>query len=716
MEPMRIRSMTFTSPLEHPTTLLQALQDMREEETLCDVTLVCDSLRLPAHKILLAASSRYFKNILSGGGDEEVVLADMSSKAVKAVLDYMYTSEIHITQENFEDVTAAARQFQLSNLLNSCMEYKMGWEREVRHFVDVTYPTRLLHNLHTLQLEKGSCDVTLVVEDREIVAHRVVLAACSDYFRAMFTLGMREATERRVELKDVPYTRLKEMVEYIYTSDIALRWKSLEETVDVASRLQVLPVLDVCSEFLKASIVADTCMDIYQLASVYYLTDVTTAVNSYILEHFQAFCKNADFLELSVDQLAQVLKSDSLNCAAEIDIFWAVYRWLMHESSRIAYTGRLLQHVRFPLMTTFDLNEIVDLEIFKNSLPYKDLMIEAYNYHSHPSAQPLLLSERTHIRSTCHCLVSFNGRKAGLAHREDEQTDVMFLDPNTKMWRDLTATKEPITHQGVAVLNNFVYLIGGEGVRGFRSAVATGWRYDPQKNDWYRVKCMRHRRSDYHLQAMDGKLYAIGGRNLMGENDKAECYNPTKDEWSHMASVGIPLYGHAGTAHKGQLYLSGGGSNWVYNTALRCYDPQSDTWEIKSDMAIARAFHRMATVGGKIFVLGGAERDDHANADVLLTECYSPETGQWSVVAPMPKPQAEPGLAIKDGRIFLVGGSSCQHRSYRALKYIQCYDPTTNKWTEEEPLPDAWTGVACAAITLPQDSVSGSWFDWLYRL
>lgn len=47
--------------------------------------------------------------------------------------------------------------------------------------------------------ECGSlCDITLVSNDTKIKAHRVVLAACSEYFHSMFTNGFCETKLQEV--------------------------------------------------------------------------------------------------------------------------------------------------------------------------------------------------------------------------------------------------------------------------------------------------------------------------------------------------------------------------------------------------------------------------------------------------------------------------------------------------------------------------------------
>ncbi|KAG8522137.1 Kelch-like protein 32 [Galemys pyrenaicus] len=64
------------------------------------------------------------------------------------------------------------------------------------------------------------CDVTLIAEEQKFHAHKAVLAACSDYFRAMFSLCMVESGADEVNLHGVTSLGLKQALEFAYTGQI----------------------------------------------------------------------------------------------------------------------------------------------------------------------------------------------------------------------------------------------------------------------------------------------------------------------------------------------------------------------------------------------------------------------------------------------------------------------------------------------------------------
>lgn len=84
--------------------------------------------------------------------------------------------------------------------------------------------------MNELRSKRLLCDVMIVAEDVEVEAHRVVLAACSPYFCAMFTGDMSESKAKKIEIKDVDGQTLSKLIDYIYTAEIEVT----EENVQAA--------------------------------------------------------------------------------------------------------------------------------------------------------------------------------------------------------------------------------------------------------------------------------------------------------------------------------------------------------------------------------------------------------------------------------------------------------------------------------------------------
>lgn len=63
------------------------------------------------------------------------------------------------------------------------------------------HASRALGGMASLRLARSLCDVTLKADNQQFEAHRVVLAASSAYFRAMFAGEMEESRQRVVTIK-----------------------------------------------------------------------------------------------------------------------------------------------------------------------------------------------------------------------------------------------------------------------------------------------------------------------------------------------------------------------------------------------------------------------------------------------------------------------------------------------------------------------------------
>ena len=72
------------------------------------------------------------------------------------------------------------------------------------------------------------CDVLLVAEGVEVHAHKMILAACSPYFYAMFT-SFEESKADRITLQGLDGQALVLLIDYVYSSEVLVT----EENVQV---------------------------------------------------------------------------------------------------------------------------------------------------------------------------------------------------------------------------------------------------------------------------------------------------------------------------------------------------------------------------------------------------------------------------------------------------------------------------------------------------
>lgn len=116
----------FTCPT-YCSELSRRQNEQRKAGLFCDLTLVFSSrgasgvervLTLPAHRTVLSAASQYFELLLGGQFSESqtgrVELREWSSAAgpepetVEAVIHFMYTGEVRVTNANVHDVLELA--------------------------------------------------------------------------------------------------------------------------------------------------------------------------------------------------------------------------------------------------------------------------------------------------------------------------------------------------------------------------------------------------------------------------------------------------------------------------------------------------------------------------------------------------------------------------------------------------------------------------------
>ncbi|KAJ3613749.1 hypothetical protein NHX12_019995, partial [Muraenolepis orangiensis] len=449
-----------------------------------------------------------------------------------------------------------------------------------------SHASRALAAMDEFRRHGTLCDLVLHVtqKDRTVdfKVHKLVLASCSPYFRAMFSSSFKEGRASEVTLKDACPLVVGKLIDFAYTARITVGEKCVLHVLLGAMRYQMEDVEKACCDFL-----------------VKHLEPANVT-------------KVEEFFSLSHCQLLELISLDSIKVLCESEVYKACTDWVGWDlQGRAQYLHALLNAVRIyalppkflknqlqscPLLSKDNsckdfLSKIFQEMALKKPLPPaplrgKQLIYVAGGYHDHsvPTMEAYDPGRNTWLKlanmeAPCSglgaCVVNglfytVGGRNLSL-QTNVESSALCCFNPMTNRWSQLASLNAPRNRVGVATVDGAIYAVGGSQGSAHHNTVerwdpetnrwswaspmANRWctaeRYQPDTNTWHPLAPMGTVRSGLGLVCLDACLYAVGGFDGRDQLSSTERYSISRDRWEPRAPMQQRRSAHAVASYQG---------------------------------------------------------------------------------------------------------------------------------------------------------------------
>lgn len=212
--------------------------------------------------------------------------------------------------------------------------------------------TLLQDGLKELLNENKLIDCVLKVGDRSIPCHRLILAACSPYFRELFfSSDSKDADKKEVTLENLDPVLMEAIVNYMYSAEIDINNNNVQELLTVANRFQIPSVFTVCVNYLQKMLSKKNCLAVYRLALMLNCARLAIAARDYIADRFESVAEEEDFLELAPPELFAIIGADALNVEKEEVVFETLMKWIKKDKEkRLKSLEEAFDCIRFRLI------------------------------------------------------------------------------------------------------------------------------------------------------------------------------------------------------------------------------------------------------------------------------------------------------------------------------------------------------------------------------
>jgi len=564
------------------------------------------------------------------------------------------------------------------------------------------------------------CDVELRTNNKKAIpAHKVVLAAHSPFFRAVFAGASKNMIENKnstVEMPpDVDDATLLALLKALYigaggekeSQRLLLDQVDIPKLLSTATYLSVPVIVEMCCDYLMEMIGLDNVVDILFLAEMHDCQSLYESAWEFLEGNFGDLLRSKaanSITDMSLSQIEALMGSESIQVYREADFICAAMIWCLGSEDRMQKVGTLLQgtsrwycHDDIECAASLIPQEIlgdIDVQYIMK------LINEALGKDDYHASDELAVSHEA-CKQTMMNDCSSNGLlfvAGGLCDGWQGLRSVEVYDPSKDLW----STGPSLPHEclfadACTLSSGDIYVAGhSTGVN-----LPSFFQYIVENNSWEVMPCVPTQRVNAASTLLDDNMFVLGGRPTFGKDRHPsglnECFRTGARKWERLKSMNYPRASLDACSLMGRIWAVGGQSLQSTHSNMEWYEPARDSWYVcNAAMPDSRKYTSVEVfAGSQILVIGGMDQHRTRLGSVLS---YDPREGYWRNLAPLPSATSSASSCIlKYDDLYVVGGRVA-HDTETAN--VQVYSVRGGTWRQCSSMKTARSSSALARMHL----------------
>ena len=229
---------------------------------------------------------------------------------------------------------------------------------------------KLLPSLKTLYDRQTEVDLTLLIQNKEVIScHSIVAAANSPYIQQCLENNVKCEKPLAdnnsifcVQIADVNKNVLSRIVEYFYTGDIEITIADVTDLLLAATVLQIDCLVEKLYDIVHKSLCIENYESFLLFSKQHDFVKLQELCHAYMVDNFAEFLGRNETSKLDVKLLMNILKEDGCRAESEDMILDAVVKWLQSNSEGVTteIVERLIDCVRFEHCTSQTVYDVLD--------------------------------------------------------------------------------------------------------------------------------------------------------------------------------------------------------------------------------------------------------------------------------------------------------------------------------------------------------------------